>query len=95
MKGENDGFLVLRISTFNDEATDMSRLASFVRANAVIWRLHLGLCIQRTDLVLTSLKRVALMLPRASVHKTESLAQTRPSALQKVSRWRQRLMLSE
>lgn len=73
----------------------MSRLVSFVRANAVLGRLHLGPCTQLTDLGLTSPEHVELTLPRASVDKTVSLAQTRPSALQKASRWRQRLMLSE
>lgn len=73
----------------------MARLVSFVRANAVLWRLHLGPCTKPTDLVLTSWEHVKLMLPRASVDKTDSLAQTRPSALQEVSRWGPRLMLSE
>lgn len=67
----------------------MARLVSFVRSNAVLWRLHLGPCTKPTDLVLTSWEHVELMLPRASVDKTDSLAQTRPSAFQEVSRWGQ------
>ena len=50
-----------------------------------------------TDLFLTSLEHVELMLPRASLDKTELGTWHKPVCLplQKVSRWRERLMLSE
>ena len=56
---------------------------------------HLGPYTKLTGLVLASLEHVELMWPRTSVDKTENLAQTRPSAVQKASRWREKLMLSE
>lgn len=50
-----------------------------------------------TDLFLTSLEHVELMVPRVSLDKTGLRTWHKPVCLplQKVSRWKERLMLSE
>ena len=50
-----------------------------------------------TDLFLTSLEHVGLLVPRVSLDKTGLRTSHKPVCLplQKVSRWKERLMLSE